>query len=524
MPLVIVAMPSLHTRLILLSFLYIIWGCARAELRESFRKWHASYLNFTSKPLVELWDHCHRLPLQLRYDMEPVRSLNLGLHVISFLCLGYLAVRMLVLARSPYVFMAYKAQDLVPGCFLKLSMIVTTCTYIHAPVLPLGLIHVILPLLVMLMPLATLKQSFVNRALLLDLANAVIATLGMVMLLAVNRFLNPSLVMLTPLEIQLQSFVIRVADPAGSHARRGCDAGDVHAARVAVQREVDGDSAEDLNPAADAHAAGDQQFPDPVSGDAHASGDKEWHADDRQGNLVTQSEARHHPAGAVLHVLLEDRDAHALPEPRVHALADASGADNHLFDMNLPPPRTATMSSAPATPLVTVNMLEDALAAWARELTPINGKSLLALSENMQKQTTSNYKQLFDTVREQIQLLTNLMNKDLESLGMRVAKMGNIHQPASKEFSDEQSANPPKQEKSDMHDVTTVTNAKFVEHFDSLLTNIRSAACVDLFNSLLDSYTDSLDFLPTTSSDKNYVSDSSSPRALSQGAARPGCR
>jgi len=116
MPLVFVAMPSLHTRLILLSFLYIIWGCARAELRESFRKWHASCLNFMRKPLVELGGHCHRLPLQLRYVMELVRSPNLGLHVISFLCLGYLAVRMLVLARSPPMFMAYKAQVL-PTCF-----------------------------------------------------------------------------------------------------------------------------------------------------------------------------------------------------------------------------------------------------------------------------------------------------------------------------------------------------------------------------------------------------------------------
>mmetsp|Transcript_84732 Transcript_84732/g.227208 ORF Transcript_84732/g.227208 Transcript_84732/m.227208 type:complete len:170 (-) Transcript_84732:33-542(-) len=169
-------------------------------------------------------------------------------------------------------------------------------------------------------------------------------------------------------------------------------------------------------------------------------------------------------------------------------------------------------------------MLEDTLAAWARELTAINGECLLALSENMLQQTTSNYKPLFDTVREQIQLLTYSMNKDLESLGMRVAKMENIHQPTSKEFSDEHSANPPKQDKSNMHDVTTVTNAaEFVEYFDCLLTNIRSAECVDLFNSLLDSYADSLDFF-LSSSDKNYVRDSSSPRALSQGAARPGCR
>ncbi|CAK0884229.1 unnamed protein product, partial [Prorocentrum cordatum] len=62
MHLVIVAMPPLHTRLILFPFLYTFWGCARAVLRESFRKWHASYLNFMRKPLVELWDHCHRLP------------------------------------------------------------------------------------------------------------------------------------------------------------------------------------------------------------------------------------------------------------------------------------------------------------------------------------------------------------------------------------------------------------------------------------------------------------------------------
>ncbi|CAK0819121.1 unnamed protein product [Prorocentrum cordatum] len=210
MPLLILAMPSLHTRLIRFSFLYVLWGCARAELGESFRKWHASYLNFARKPLVELWDHCHRSPLQLRYDMEPVRSPNLGLHVISFLCLGYHAERMLVLARSPYMFIAYKAQDLLPTCFLVLPMIVTTCTYINAPVLLLGPTQFTHPLLVMRMPLALLKQSFVNRAFRLVLASAVIATLGMFMLLAVNRLLNPSLVMLMPLEIKLQSFVIRV--------------------------------------------------------------------------------------------------------------------------------------------------------------------------------------------------------------------------------------------------------------------------------------------------------------------------
>ncbi|CAK0829574.1 unnamed protein product [Prorocentrum cordatum] len=139
MPLMVVAMPSLHT-----------------------------------KPLVELWDHCHRSPLQLRYDIEP-------------------------------------AQDLLLTCFLMLPMSVATCTYINAPVLPLGLTQLIHPLLVMLMPLALLKQSFVNRALQLVPASAVIAALGMFMLLVVNRFLNPSLVMLMPLEIQLQSFVIRVA-------------------------------------------------------------------------------------------------------------------------------------------------------------------------------------------------------------------------------------------------------------------------------------------------------------------------
>jgi len=201
------------------------------------------------------------------------------------------------------------------------------------------------------MPLALLKQSLLYRALLLDLANAVTATLGMVMLLAVNRFLNPSLVMLTPLEIQLQSFVFRVALLV---LVRGLDVTLVMfmplAPQINVKMMVTPRKTSILLVMLMPLTI--NNFPDTVSGDAHAAGDPEWHVDARQGNLITQSEARHHPAGAALHVFLDDRDALALPEPRGHALADASGADNHLLTrtcllsarlrcLPLPPPRSS---------------------------------------------------------------------------------------------------------------------------------------------------------------------------------------
>ena len=118
-------------------------------------------------------------------------------------------------------------------------------------------------------------------------------------------------------------------------------------------------------------------------------------------------------------------------------------------------------------------MLEYTLVTWAKELTSINGKSLLALSVKLKKQTDFCYTQTFDIALEQIQVITNSVSKRFEALDLRVAKLESNYHAACKETSDE----------------ITHDTPKFDDYFDNLFMHIRSADCVDAFASLLDSST-----------------------------------